>query len=136
MLARLAWRRRWLGRALALVLVFALPGAPLARSASVACSVCPPDCPMHGKVKRHLKCHRAKGSTARQHEGCARTPGISMPGCGYHGDALLVSPPPAIPSGALVSWRTSREPAPPIVLVTPCTRGLDPPATPPPIVPF
>ena len=90
---------------------------------------------MHGKAKRHLKCHQAKEtSTAGQHDGCARTPGISMPGCGYHGDALVVSPPPAIPPARLVSWQTSGAPAPPLLLMMPCTRGVDPPATPPPIV--
>jgi hypothetical protein len=90
---------------------------------------------MHGKATRRLKCHKSTESTsARQHEGCARTPGISLPGCGYHGDVLVVSPQPAIPPASLVSWQTSREPAPALVLVTPRTRGLDPPATPPPIV--
>ncbi len=134
MLVRIARRRRWFLEAVVVVLVLALPAAPVARSASVACSVCPPECPMHGKAKRRLKCHQSKEKAAeRAHPACARTPGISLPGCGYHGDVLVVSLPPAIPPASPVSWQMSSEDAPPLVLVLPCTRGADPPATPPPI---
>lgn len=133
MLARFAQRRRGIFRTVVVLLVLALPGAPIARSASLACSVCPPDCPMHGKAKKRLKCHQAKGAAA-QHEGCARTPGISLPGCGYHGDVPLGSLPPAIRPASLLSWHLAMTDAPPVCQATPSTRGADPPDTRPPIV--
>jgi hypothetical protein len=135
MLARIARRRRWFLETVVVVLVLALPGAPIARSASIACNVCPADCPMHSKAKKRLKCHQSKdGAAERQYDGCARAPGISLPGCGYHGDVLLGSLPPAIPPASPLSWHVATADAPPLALVMPGTRGADPPDTPPPNV--
>jgi hypothetical protein len=135
MLVRIARRRRWFLKTVVVLLVLALPGAPIARSASITCSICPPDCPMHGKAKKRLKCHQSKASPAEaRHAGCARTPGISLPGCGYHGDVLLGSLPPAIPPASPLSWRMASAEAPSPEHAAPCTRGADPPDTPPPIV--
>ena len=134
MLVRIARRRRWFLETVVVVLVLALPGAPIARSASITCNVCPADCPMHSKATKRLKCHQSKESASgRQHEGCARSPGISLPGCGNHGDVLLGSLPPAIPPASPLSWRMASEETPRLAHVAPCTRGADPPDTPPPI---
>jgi hypothetical protein len=115
----------------ALALVLALPGAPMARVFAVAtsCTRCPPSCPMHRTAKP--KCHRV-----RQPKRChGATAGLTAPCCGQQrANPLAMTVAPALLPAAIRSWPVVREtrlrwtpPAAP-------ERAADPPDTPPPIV--
>jgi hypothetical protein len=112
---------------IALVLVVAVPGAPMARVFTVACQRCPKSCPMHQKMKP--KCHRAPGTM-----GCHGT-GISAPCCQQNRvDPLAMTVAPAVLPAAIHWWRlvhaTRVRWTPPLAP----QRAADPPDTPPPIV--
>jgi hypothetical protein len=125
-------RRGWHLPAVALVLVLALPGAPIARTLGAACDRCPAGCPMHAKTKKRLGCHET-GAARDAHHGCERTPGIRVPGCGFAGELPLAWVAPAVLPPPPVSWPLAVAPAPALALARPPARGADPPDPPPPI---
>lgn len=126
-----ACRQSW---ALALVLALAMPAAPVLRMATAGCERCPRSCPMHAKVaKKQPGCHHGTQAPAPPRD-CHRTPGFTLPGCGYAGDPPLASLAPAVLPTRALTWVVVATPAPRAHVLPLGTRAADPPDTPPPIV--
>jgi hypothetical protein len=113
----------------AVVLVLALVGAPLARAIPGAgCATCPPGCPMHKPGK--LPCHQGSA----RHDCGARAPGIAPPGCGTAHEIPGLALPPAVLPATVAVCPAPVERSHRALAVTRCVRGNEPPDTPPPIV--
>jgi hypothetical protein len=111
----------------ALVLVVAVPGAPMARVFTVACQRCPASCPMH--QARKPSCHRVQGAMR-----CHGT-GIKAPCCSqYRIDPLAMTVAPALLPAPVRSWPLVRATRMRWTLPAAPQRAADPPDTPPPIV--
>jgi hypothetical protein len=119
----------------AVLLCFALVGAPLTSAIQGRCGQCPATCPMHqaAEAGQHKpSCHAAGRSTSRHDD--ARGVGFTRPPCSHHGavPGVALSPmilPAAVRSQFVPPIRGVGAPAP-LARV----RNSDPPDTPPPIL--
>jgi hypothetical protein len=123
-------RRHWRVTTVALLLVLAVPGVPIARTYTLTCERCSSSCPMHAKAKKKLRCHQGAERPATS---CDRTPGIALPGCGFSGEMPLVSLQPAIPTVLTITDVLQTTPAPAPSHEAMQGRAAGPPETPPPI---
>lgn len=120
--------------ALLSLLMAAAPGIRASRS---ACTLCPPECPMHAPQASAgaargvpMKCH----GTARDRAAPAGPKTmVSRPPCGAHGAVAGVATAPAVLPGRPCGWVFPRRATRPEICVHYAGRGLEPPDTPPPI---
>lgn len=126
---RLGWRLA----AVAVLLALAVPAAPLAGTLQLGCDRCPAACPMHAKRKQRLRCHEAPGASAEgARRSCARTPGLSLPGCGFRSELPLAWVAPAVLPARAATLIVAVAPAPPLARPAAPPRGADPPEPEPP----
>ena len=124
-----AGRRSVRAAIVAIVLVLAVAGAPLARVATPGCRSCAASCPMH---RARLHCHDA-GTPATAHRCHSSSPALAAPGCQHDADPTTTSLAPGV-----LPPRVSVHTLPRIDACVPergilGTRAGEPPDTPPPI---